>query len=223
MSLEAAEIVFYSVTAVMAVVWIVGVRFAFSRLRGERPAEAAGWTGEDSNVNENALTGEAVVEGDQEALSKKIAELLTTQLFPSAGIVKITERTPDRVSVEVSSPGAGKRGLLFRTATLTLHPEGSRVRVRYRVPIGGRKSALRAMAWLLGFLYGGLFVVGAPVLIWFLVLRSDDENTRGQVFQIFQMVHGVWPPYLVGFLCSRMRKAVSTSFDTLLANLQHML
>ena len=96
------------------------------------------------------------------------------------------------------------------------------MRVRYALSMKRFARTMRIVTYVVCFGYGGLVIVLVPLLLWMYVVRSEDENVRGQVFQTLQMVHGVWPPFLVGALAGKLRRAAAGFFDTLLANVAHI-
>ena len=127
MSVETAEIIFYSVTFVMVSVWLFGTRFALRRLRPAGPADGVRGRAGDADV----LAGEAIIEGDPETLSRRVAEQLAAARSAAQGsAIKIVERTPERIAFEKVS-GAGRVGYPFEAGLITLARVGERVRVRY--------------------------------------------------------------------------------------------
>ncbi len=227
MSAEMARIVFFAIAAVMWVVWYIGTRFALSRLRPGRaepgpPADTA-----DSEVAD-AITGEAIIEGEAEAVSKKLAEQLVSAAGAGgAGAVRITERTPQRIVFEVgpgtaSRRGGGHAGQAIDSGLIEIDPEGDRLRVRYAVSVKRFARIMRIVTYAVCFGYGGLVIVIVPLLIWMFVVGSAKEAVRWQVFQALQMVHGVWPPFLVGAIAGLRRRAAARFFDNLLANASYI-
>lgn len=222
MSQPTAELVFVAITALMGIIWLLGIRFALSRLRPPRRDDGEGGRGAWGEEDAGTITGEVVIDGDPERLSRGIAErLASTGSLEMGTFTKITERTAERVAFE-RIPGSGRGVLIFDDGVMTLTREGDRVRVRYDVRIKRFSSTLRTATYLVCFVYGGLFVIGVPLAVWRFVLHHPDPNVRWQVLQTFQMVHGVWPPFLMGWLSSWRRKATGRYFDAILANLQHL-
>ncbi|MHC4199493.1 MAG: hypothetical protein ACYSU0_05835 [Planctomycetota bacterium] len=218
MPIETAQVIFFAVAAPVWLVWLIGTWFALSRLRPSTPRELIPG-GPDAR---DVLTGEAELTGDAEAVSKKIAEQLiaATSMGGMSG-VKITERTRERVAFE-KVKGGGHAGAAFDSGLVTLEAQGDKVRVRYAVSQKRIARTMRILTYLMCFAYGGIFVIGAPLLIWLFVVNSENANVRRQVWQTFQMLHGVWPPFLVGFLSGFTRKRTAGVVDTLLANLGHI-
>jgi hypothetical protein len=230
MSVQTATTIFFAIASVMWIVWLLGARFALSRLRprgawpGPEPGggdlpPAAGLDRPEGPESLDAVVGEAEVEGGPEAVSRKLAEQLAAATSPGgASVFRITERTPRRVTFR-RAPGQGP---VFDEGIVALEPRGGRVKIRYAVSLRRLTAILRIATYLVCFGYGGLFVVGAPALIWYLVVNSECEAVRWQVFQTFQMVHGVWPPFLMGALALRLRRTTARFFESLVANMEHI-
>ena len=222
MSAETAEILFFVITGVMGLVWLTATRFAFSRLRTRDRYEEYEDRRDDEYDGE-AIHGEVVVEGTREALSKKIAEqLAASSSVTGTFFLKITECTKDRVAFERTRGAPGRHAqCAFRFGVILLKSEGNQVRLRYVIPIQRFLRIMKLVTYLVCFVYGGIFVFGTPILIWHLVVQSDDPKLRWQVLQTLQMVHGVWPPFLIGSVTGRLKGATAAYFDTLLQNLAH--
>ena len=221
MTVETTELVFFGIVAVMGLVWLLGAAFAFARLKPRRRDERdTGYSHEAGAEASDAVVGEATVEGDAEAVSKKIAEqLVAATSMGGASPLEITERTPELVAFK-RSLGPGGPGAVFDEGLFRLRPEGGKVRVQYAVSMKRFTRIMRVVTCLVCFLWGGLLVVAWPVFVWLFFVHSENEGTRWQVLQTFQMVHGVWPPFLVGFMGGRLRRMTATFFETFLSNLQ---
>jgi hypothetical protein len=236
MSPETARIIFFSIAAVMWVVWLVGTRFALSRVSGP-PVEGKGPCSgdaatpgrQDLDMSPDIVTGEvvidAVIEGGVEAVSKKIAEQLVSAAGAGGGsTIRITERTPERVVFErVPGASGGVAAQAMDSGIVRLDVEGDRIRIRYAVSLKRFMRVMRIAAYAVCFGYGALWVVGGPLLVWWLLfVREASPADRWQVFQTFQMVHGVWPPFLVGALAGGARRTAAGFLDALLANVVHI-
>jgi hypothetical protein len=232
MSPETARIVFFGVAAVMWVVWLVGTRFALSSVSGSPVEGGDPYSGDaltpgrqDLDTSPDIVTGEAVIEaaieGGAEAISKKIAEQLVSAAGAGgASAIRITERTRERVVFErVPGAAGGVAAQAMDSGVVKLDAEGDRIRVRYAVSLKRFMRTMRIATCAVCFGYGAVWVVGVPLLVWgLLFIREAAPADRWQVFQTLQMVHGVWPPFLVGALGGRARRAAAGFLDTLLAN-----
>jgi hypothetical protein len=166
----------------------------------------------------DVITGEAIIEGEAEAISKKIAEQLVSAVsVGGASAVRITERTPERVVFE-----GGPAGRVVDSGLIRIDHEGDRLRIRYAVSVKRLARIMRIVTYAVCFGYCGLVIVTVPLLIWMFVVGSGKEAVRWQVFQALQMVHGVWPPFLVGAIAGLRRRAAAGFFDNLLANVSYI-
>ena len=227
MELETARLIFFIVTPVMLAVWLAGTVYALSKLR--RTDDRYGPDDQSGSGGSDIITGEALIEtgtGDgREAVSKKTAELLASSATAAGqGLVKITERTADRIVFEMvrgAHTGYGKRPpQAMSEGLITFEERSGGVRVRYAVDVSRFTRIMRLVTYLVCFAYGGLIVVVLPVCLWLWVVNSEDPGVRGQAVQTVQMVHGVWPPFLMGYLTGRIRKTPALVMDALLANVK---
>lgn len=221
MSTAACEIVFWAITAAMALIWLLATRFALSRLaRLRRGSLEEPYT--DDALSEAVFTGETLLPGEREGLAQTIAERLAVAAMP-AGTPPflVTERTVEKVAFE-HLPGVRGRGpRVLDSGVITLRRAGGGTRIRYALSLRRFAGIMKTVTYLVCFAYGGLFVIGVPLLIWFLVVHSEDPQVRWQVIQTVQMLHGVWPPFLIGALSSRLTTTAIGRFRGMLENLAH--
>lgn len=218
MPVETAEVIFLAIAVPMWAVWLFGTWFALSRVRAAKVPEVL----PDNPEARDVLTGEAEIKGDAETLSKKIAgELIGASSAGGMSGIRITERTAERIAFE-KVKGVGGRMPAFDSGLVTLATEGDRVRVRYAVSQKRFVRIMRLVTYLVCFLYGGAIVTLVPILVWKYAVHGASAAARAQVLQTIQMAHGVWPPFLVGFLSGYLVKRATRFFDTLLANLEHI-
>jgi hypothetical protein len=67
-----------------------------------------------------------------------------------------------------------------------------------------RRKMLRAQAVLV-VLVMPVVIVGAATALWHFAAPNPSFAVRGQCFQIVQIVHVLWPPFLVYFLWKKQR------------------
>lgn len=207
MTIWMTQVVFLSIAGVMLAIWAAGTRFAFRRLHTDvAPLDISS---PEVLSDVDLIRGEAELAGDRETLSRKLAERLASS---GEGVFKLVRRDAEGVAFEMLGP-------LGVSGEVALVQDGPRVRARYSLQMGRFNRLMGLIAKLVCFVYGGLFVVGVPALVWLLVVHNPDERIRWQVLQTFQMVHGVWPPFLVGHLVGRMRNAVVALLRTALSSL----
>jgi hypothetical protein len=227
MELETARLIFYIITPVMFAICLAGTLYALSKLRRPEgpygPGDPAGQAGTDIITGETLI--KKAVEGGRESVSKKTAELLLGAVGGAGqGLVKITERTSDRIVFEMArgtQAGYGRRSPQAMSAGLiTLEDHEGGIRLRYAVDVSRFSRIMRLVTYLTCFLYGGAIVVAVPICMWIWVVNSEDPGVRVQAIQTAQMVHGVWPPFLMGFLTGRVRKTAAVAMGSLLANVK---
>jgi hypothetical protein len=221
MSVQTAELVFYSIAGVMAAVWLWGTLFAFRRLKAQGRGEYDVALSPEDDAADTVI-GAATVEGDAEAVSKKIAEqLVAGTSMGGMSPLEITGRTAELVTFK-RSMGPGGPAAVFDEGLFRLKPDGGNVRVQYAVSMKRFAKIMKVVTYLVCFLWGGIWVIGVPVFIWMYIVHHANASVRWQTLQALQMVHGVWPPFLVGFLGGKLRRVTARFFETFLSNLQHI-
>jgi hypothetical protein len=207
--------VFYAALALFGGIWLAGTAFAFSRLRA--PAGGNELMAPDG-PDADEITGTLTVRGGASSIEAKLAERLAAPVRPGMPpLVRVTRRSDGHIVFE-RTPGMGSG---FDGGRIELTPDGDRVQVKYAIAFGRFNRLMRLIVNLVCFAYGGLFVVGTPILIWIVVVNSPQPETRWQVIQMLQMVHGVWPPFLIGFLVRRIRTASAGQIEALIADAEH--
>jgi hypothetical protein len=155
-------------------------------------------------------------------ISKKIAEqLIASTSMAGASAIEITERTSEVVAFKRSTVG-GRSASVFDEGLFRLKADGDEVRVQYAVSMKRFAKIMKTVTYLVCFLYGGILVVGVPIAVWFLAVHHANAGTRWQTLQVIHMAHGIWPPFLVGFLASKLRRTTAQFFEVLLSNLRHI-
>jgi hypothetical protein len=85
------------------------------------------------------------------------------------------------------------------------------------IPQGRVLLVLGAVFQLLGLiaLVGGFFAI----VTW--VVPNPDPGVRAQSVQMMQVVHFLWPPFLLGGLYRMRRRTVQARFEILVNNLPY--
>ena len=92
--------------------------------------------------------------------------------------------------------------------------DGRGTRVSYGVT--GNGTMLRGA--MIALSIGAVVLPGLYLLLHTLALPSENPNLRGQVLQMGQCVHALWPPFLFAGLARGMRKAVRNELERTLRN-----
>jgi len=220
MNAETAQFVLFAVTGVGAVVWVAGLRFLVASHRAGKnpPVERFGL----AERPENLIAGTAEVEGRPAELAAKAASVMARENVGTIGMLKILERTDDRVAFEAVGPGqsGGSRGQFVGRGQLRFSPAArGRTRIDYAVEVSGGRGLL-----LGGAIFQVLGLVALVAGFWLIrtyIIPNQDPAIRGQTFQMLQVVHVLWPPFLFGGLYRGRHTAVRTAFDTLVHNLPY--
>ena len=221
MTTETAQLVLAAIAGVGFIVWLAGLQFLFASARAGK-TETPATSDLHEPLPENWMVGSAEVEGQRAALAKRAAGLLVKQGPSSFGPIKIVEANDDRVVFERVGPMAGnaQQGCWLRRGEMRFLQQG---RERTRIDYAVERAPLRWLLWL-----GGLFqILGLAALVvgsWLimtLVIPSPDPRIRWQTIQMAQVVHFLWPPFLLAYLYRRAIRSVRATFEALVHNLPY--
>lgn len=220
---EVARTILIAIAAVGGVTWLIALRFLTSsfRVKGSPGPEPMDRLDPTTPRMGEVLEGRALVEGRPSELSAKATTILAKERTGPLGSVKIMERSGDRVVFE------GSRNLAWSQAVCRVgrgelrfaSSRDAQTEIRYQVELAGGR-------WLLplGILFQALGAVALVVGFWALntfAVTHPDAGVRGQVFQMLQAVHFLWPPFLCGGLYRFGRSSVRAQLDTLIHNLPY--
>lgn len=169
-------------------------------------------------------SGERTIHGDPEQLSKALVRsLLQVNIGMFGSLFEVVERTGKRVVLKKTGPLICNQpaGLYFSEAEFEFDRlGGDAVRVEYRLGYDRLVRLTKRVSLSIIFLAGlpAMAVVGA--LIWFLVVQADNPAVRWQVFQTLQIVHALWPPFLMIGIYSMGRRHSKTFVSNLLTTLE---
>jgi hypothetical protein len=223
MDAKTAEWVLVAITAVAAIVWLVGVQFLIRSFPG---VIASHEDDERLDVQEpppsNWICSVVAVEGQAGNLIAKAVSALASGNAPGIGLVKILERGDDRLVVEgVRGDPSGRQSL------------GGVRHAEFRFTSLGRdRTEIRCVAqvadqqWLLWV--GALFqvlglaaLIAGFLLVKTLVVTSPNPAVRWQTVQMLQVCHFLWPVFLFGGLYRFGRRTVQAGLDLLVHNLPY--
>lgn len=221
---ETARWLLYGITAVAAVVWVMGARFLGASFRGKADRDREPGDRFDSfpQSSPTSIRDSVEVEGSPEELAAKATSLLADKGAGPAGPLKIVESRNDRLIVEGmrASSDPQSPGRYLRRAEFHFKPAGGRrTRIEYEIQLAsGRGLMLGGMIFQL---LGLLAIVAGFSLISTYVVPNPNPAVRGQTFQMLQVVHLLWPPFLFGAVYRRGRNALRDAFEVLLHNLPY--
>ena len=135
---------------------------------------------------------------------RKSPEETIDLLIPLAGARgRVVERTDRSLSVDVV-----KAVLVFRiesdTSGEALHVEAGLRRFSTGSTVG---------LALFTFVLQPIAIIAAAVLIMELAVPHKNPAVRGQAAQMFQIIHFLWPPFLIAHIHNRNRRAILALAD----------
>jgi hypothetical protein len=222
MDIELARIVVVGITAAGVVVWLVALRFLVASWR-LRHAQRGRSDDEDEWAEEHVdgwLAGAVEVDGEAGVLAARAARVLAQGAVSNLGPILVLDKADDRVRFERPSGMANAAYPWFRRGELRFTPLGSgHSRVSWLIEPA-------ASAWLLWV--GGMFqAVGMIALaagcwaVYTYLASAADTAVRWQTFQMLQVCHFLWPPFLFGALYRTGTRSLTALFDTLAKNLPY--
>lgn len=215
MSPETAQFVLVALALCGVLAWLFAL-WGFERLRRPGPGESEQRDGTGGTrlvaVRTRLLVGEPADIG--EGLLRALA---TGGGWGGAPVV-VKRESPLILTAAVIAPPRLAAVPAFTACRIELRPApGGGTEATF----GADYTACRRRALLIAgsVLAAGLAVmVGLVAFLWLKVLPSDKAALRGQVVQAIQMIHVLWPPWLVYALYQRARRATDIYLDAAAAN-----
>jgi hypothetical protein len=232
MDMRTAEYVLYGITAIGAIVWLFGLEYLIATIRRDRRTDFQEYgllPPDEMRTPGHLIVGAAEVEGQAADLSARAASVLAN--LGMSGLLKILERTDDRIVFEgtdrgaagaaaYNSPSAAMLSSRFHRGQIVLKPvRANRTRIEYAVETPGGLG----LVWgAIAFQAAGLvaLIVGAWALMNF-VISNPNPIVRFQVFQMFQAGHFLWPSFLFCALHRQRGRALRAGLDALVHNLPY--
>ncbi len=207
MSPEVAATFCYGTLAAGTLTWLLALR---AHRRAFRPA--------DLREPDLLARFEIEIDAPPSRVSERASEALRTGGLPGLGGALLTEVRPDRIAGELSmiarrGPGR-KLGFEIHLRDSTAGP-GAAAEVVLRRKGG---EGLRIASAILVYLAAPLLLATAFFVMRAFVLPSDDPNLRAQAVQTIQIVHVLWPPFLLAHFHRRLVRVLRESLATVLRN-----
>lgn len=220
---EIAKLIFVAIMTAGFFVWLLSLAMT---LRVGRATAEQDWRALDNIAEPGGAveTGARTVSGEPGALSKALARSLTQlNIGGFNSLFEIVERSDRRVLVKKTGPLICNQpvGMYFSEAEIGFEDQrNGTVRVSYQLRYDRLAKRLKSIALIIIFLAGlpAMLIVGG--IIWYVVIPSPNPAVRWQVFQTFQIVHALWPPYLLFWLYSAGRRQSKTYMSNLLSTLE---
>jgi hypothetical protein len=168
--------------------------------------------------------GSVDLPGSPREVSERIARALATGTASISA--RVLEAEPGLVRAEIKPILPTRKGRSgtggTEAARLICHID-ERIdgcRVEYSLdasPLGARYRVTTLI--LLGL--GAAAILAAAVLFPTLILPSDNPGVRGQTAQVVQLVHLLWPPFLLTYQARRARSLATEDTLDLMSNLPY--
>lgn len=127
-------------------------------------------------------------------------------LLPSGGLARIVRSSEhalhvSQMGVEIDLVASHAGGQTQLTAEL----DNSQLTRRFQIPLA-----------ILVVLVMPLVIAGVPASLWILVAPNPTPAVRWQCVQVLQIVHVLWPPFLIYILWKKQRDMIAVAISNLL-------
>jgi hypothetical protein len=198
MTSELARGLFFIIWGTGVVFWALALRRSLAYLS---PTEVREWfasdlAGDPQRSDPAARRGAVEAGGRPEALCEEVARRLTGDL---GGTFVVREERDTLVSTNTLPPAFSQFGWanVSRAVVRVTSAGLARSLATYELDARPLRRRLGRVALVVALAAGLPTLVAVGALIWWLVLPSQVPAVRWQVFQTFQIVHALWPPFLV--------------------------
>ncbi|MEZ6132060.1 MAG: hypothetical protein R3C59_25645 [Planctomycetaceae bacterium] len=226
MSIEMTQMIYTGIMFVAALVWILSLRKA-ARLGKNACAPADTWPLGDTFESDVSgdVAGVQTIRGRRPEVSRLLGQTLLNSGVPGvfATLFEMTERTDERIQIRKTGPLVCNQpsGMYFSEAVFDLTASSSNtVEVHYRLGFERLRRGMRltALAIILGLGLPVMLIVGT--VLWIFVVNNANPIVRWQVFQALQVVHVLWPPFLVMGIFNSGRRHSRTWISNLMRSVE---
>ena len=166
--------------------------------------------------------GELMIEAQATVVREKTVSVLRGGL-PGIGPIRLAEADDRRIAGEIRLVGGGsgahRRSPVGQSVgfLVELEPEGASTSVSYRIS-GSGGGCLKTASGMFVYIITPLVLATAGYVVPTFIVGSEEPAVRYQVFQTFQIIHFLWPPFLFAGLRNRVAKVVVRSLADVLRN-----
>jgi hypothetical protein len=212
---ETARFVLLAIALCGALAWLFAL-WGFERVRSLGPGES-----EQTDAGGGARLVAArtkLVSGQPADLAEGLLRTLAGGGGWGAAPVVVKREGPLVLVATAIAPPRLITAPAFESCRIELRPApGGSTEATFRADYTAFRRRLLVIAGIV--LAAGLAVMVALfAFLWLKVLPSDRPAVRGQVIQAIQMIHVLWPPWLVYALYGRARQATDIFLDAAVAN-----
>lgn len=224
MEIQSAQTLVIVIASCAFFLWLMGIQYL--RMTTWQDRQAHDWAKQDFTdpqiSNWHAIHGTTDVAGKPNDLLDKATLLLAREGNSFFGPVKIDGKTAQelRFTMVGSSNYQNQQVNLFRHAVLRFTSlGGDSTQIDYAVDLSPVRNFLRIAIVIQAL--GLILLVGLTYLLYQYVASSADLAIRWQSFQMFQVIHVLWPPFLLIGLYRRYRQEIINRFDAFAHNLPY--
>jgi hypothetical protein len=224
MDIATARILWAVIVGIGVIVWLAALQYLLNSYRLASRSEAA--SADLAGVAPgNWVVGSTEVEGRPETLIPRATSILVKE--NSMGCLKIVEQTAERIHFEApgvllaTGPRTAPMQAMFRQGQLRFAAQGSgRTRIDYAVELSRSMRGLLMAAAIVQAVGLVVLVVGGWAVFTFFA-SADNPALRWQTFQMGQVIHFLWPPFLCAKLYRTFRAAAAARLETFVHNLPY--
>lgn len=230
MDASTAQLTFASIMVVAVIVWLFSLRKALHlqpHQERQEPDPFAPFTAEPTEsavADAQIVSGERTVFGSADDVSRTLAQSLVKTGYPGlfSSLFTIERQSDQQLVIRKTGPLVCNQptGMYFSEAQFDFVPQGEgRTLVTYRIGFDRLRTKLRRTALILILGLGLPVMIAVGTVIWLLVVPHPNPFVRWQVLQTLQVIHVLWPPFLVMYFYSAGRRHARTWVSNLLGTL----
>ena len=228
MDLVTAQITFAVLMSLIVLAWALSLRVS-SKLREERPSpqqdDPFAPLSFEPSTPEETVGHQQTVRGSTEDVSRALVDQFTRTAVPGnfATIYEVTQASSERVVVAKTGPLMCNQptGMYFSEAQFELRQLGEDVvEVSYELGFDRLRQRLRSICLIISVAVALPVMIVLSLVLWFLVVNNPNPTVRWQVFQTLQMVHFLWPPFLLVYIYRNGKVHANTYVSNMLRALR---
>jgi hypothetical protein len=209
---EQAQFALTIIAACGVIAWMAAL-WGYGRMVAPRPGEAEEL---DPSSGDRRLvaTWSRIVTGAPEDVAEALLRVLTPV---GSGLVRVERGADGSIVLRGSSRLRFPSVPAFSRCEIRVAAAGAGSEVSFRADYGLIRRRARALALVLLAL-GAVVMVGLVGFLWMKVLPSGKPPVRVQVLQAVQMIHFLWPPWLVYAMERYARRGTEAYLDAAASN-----
>lgn len=212
MTPENTQIAFFILFAIACCLWMLGLWFSLRIGEGKRSAwqDARAFQGPSGEIESEMPAAEFI---------PRFKKLLRYQAI-SVSVIKfvVSEESEHSVTFKKLGPVACNlpTGLMFDRVNLHTHLRNGQQVIRYQVNQGKVTKVFKKIALGICLFLGIPALMVLSALIWHFCVQNPNPTMRWQVFQMLQISHVLWPPFLFVMIARQMQRGVKFFMENMI-------